>query len=96
MSKNTFMNALKKDSNITSTENGGTSYKSTLNQVLDLFSLGGAYRERTDDDCILLFKNAYEQNPDLATKCLFYLRDREQGQGERRLYLSAVPGRSVQ
>lgn len=86
MSKNTFMNALKKDSNITSTENGGTSYKSTLNQVLDLFSLGGAYRERTDDDCILLFKNAYEQDPDLATKCLFYLRDREYGQGERRFF----------
>ena len=83
---NSFMNALKNDANFTYTENGGTSYKSTLNQVLDLFSLGGAYRNRTDDDCILLFKNAYEQNPDLATKCLFYLRDREQGQGERRFF----------
>lgn len=76
---NSFMNALKNDANFTYTENGGTSYKSTLNQVLDLFSLGGAYRERTDDDCILLFKNAYEQNPDLATKCLFYLRDTRGG-----------------
>lgn len=86
MSKNCFMDALENQANIISTENGGTSYRSTLNHILDLFSLGGAYRNRTDDDCILLFKNAYEQNPDLATKCLFYLRDRMQGQGERRFF----------
>ena len=30
--------------------------------VYDMFTFGGAYRKRTDEDCILLFKNAYEEN----------------------------------
>lgn len=61
-------------------------YKSTLNAVYDMFALGGAYRNRTDEDCILLFKNALEENEELALKCLFYLRDICCGQGERRFF----------
>ena len=51
-----------------------------------MFAQGGAYRKRSDDDCILLFKNAYEDNPKYALKCLFYLRDIRGGQGERRFF----------
>jgi hypothetical protein len=40
-----------------------------------MFALGGAYRQRSDEDCILLFKNALDENESLAMKCLFYLRD---------------------
>ena len=61
-------------------------YKSTLNAVYDMFAFGGAYRNRTDEDCILLFKNALEENKELALKCLFYLRDIRCGQGERRFF----------
>ena len=72
---NTFMNGLKAANNLGYTENGAVKYKSTLNPVLDMFALGGAYRTRSDDDCIVLFQKAYAHDPVYALKCLFYLRD---------------------
>lgn len=72
---NTFMKELKKETNYTLTENGAVTHKSTLNAVYDMFALGGAYRYRSDADCITLFKKAFKEDKDLALKCLFYLRD---------------------
>ena len=72
---NTFLNQMTKDNNITRTENGGVTRKSTESKVLDMFAVGGAYRTRSDEDIILLFKNAFEEDRLLAMKCLFYLRD---------------------
>ena len=88
---NSFVNALEKNLNYTRTENGATVHKEILNEngkekVLELFGLGAAYRSRSDDDCILLFKSAYEEDPDLAMKCLFYIRNIRGGQGERRFF----------
>lgn len=81
-----FINAMKQEDNFKHTENGAVAKKSTMSKLYDLFALGGSYRSRTESDCIVLFKNAYQENPTYALKCLWYLRDILEGQGERRFF----------
>ena len=83
---NKFMAGLATEHDHVYTENGGKAYRSAGDALMDLFAHGGAYRSRSDADCILLFKNAYQENPEYALKCLFYLRDILEGQGERRFF----------
>jgi len=83
---NTLLNGLKDNFNYTHTENGAITHKTTKSALLDMFGMGGSMRNRSDDDVILMFKNAYEENPEYALKCLFYLRDCRGGAGERRFF----------
>ena len=83
---NKFLNGLTDATNFRYTENGDLTHCSTRSALLDMFAMGAAYRKRNDEDCILLFKKAYEENPMYALKCLFYIRDVRGGQGERRFW----------
>lgn len=83
---NAFLNAMKQENNWKRTENGAVAKKSTDSKLYDMFALGGSYRSRSEEDCRLLFMNAYMENPKYALKCLWYIRDIMEGQGERRFF----------
>ncbi len=83
---NKLLDAMEQENNVGLTANGGLTYKSTMDALEDLFAFGAAYRGRSDMDCILLFKKAFEEDESLALKCLFYLADVRGGQGERRFF----------
>ena len=81
-----FMEVWKRNSEIIRTENGAAARNTSRSAVYDMFATGGAYRNRSDEDITLLFHKAYNEDKDLALKCLFYLRDCRGGQGERRFF----------
>ena len=86
MMMNTFSNALQDNMNYKMTENGAVAHKTTRSKVYDMFALGAAYRQRSENDVLLLFREALAEDKDLALKCLFYIRDCVKGQGERRFF----------
>ncbi|QPK89740.1 DUF2828 family protein [Bacillus velezensis] len=85
-----MLNHLKNEFNKGRTANGAVSYNSTKSAVLDLFSLGGAFRNRSDEDVIRLVSASFGEDQLLTMKTLFYLRDIIEGQGERRFFRLAI------
>ena len=83
---NNFLNGLQKANNFTYTENGALTHSTSGQALMDLFAMGAAYRSRSNEDVIFLFKKAYNENPTYALKCLFYIADCRGGQGERRFF----------
>lgn len=83
---NTFMNGLKNATNYGYTENGAIKHTTTKSALLDMFAMGASMRNRSEADVICMFKNAYNENPEYALKCLFYIRDIRGGAGERRFF----------
>ena len=61
-----LIQGLREVTNFKNTENGAVAHASTLDGVLDLFGLGGSYRNRSDEDVVSLFRDAYEEDPALA------------------------------
>lgn len=80
-----FLDELQKNTNKAVTENGAVTNASTLDPLLDLFSLAGAMRGR-EVEAIKLFNKAFIADPQSAVRCLFYLRDIRGGQGERSVF----------
>lgn len=72
---NKFLNGLVDETNYTFTENGGITHKTTKSDLLDMFAMGAAMRNRSDEDVILMFRKAFAENEVYALKCLFYIRD---------------------
>lgn len=81
---------LKKENNMTFTENGAVTYKSTMSDCLDLFASIGAIRNQPEQEIILRFMRAFAENPDTALKILFFCRDIRGGLGERRVFRTII------
>ncbi len=81
-----LLNMLKRRTNMTRTENGAATYRSTESACLDLFSRIGAIREEDERYITNSFSRAYIEDPDLAMKILFFARDVRGGLGERRVF----------
>ena len=67
------------------TENGDKAFRTTGSACLDYFSLVGGMRFNATE-ALNLFMKAYFENPIIAIKLLFYVRDVRLGLGERNLF----------
>ena len=83
---NRFLDALKESFSYKRTMNNAMTHDSTGDACLDMFSLAGGMRYRSTKDQILLMDRAYIENPELAMKLLFYIRDIRGGMGERKTF----------
>jgi len=77
---------LKKEANLTLTENEAVTYLSTLSDCLDLFATIGALRHKCEAEIIARFDRAYAENANAAMKTIFFARDIRGGLGERRVF----------
>ncbi len=81
-----MLELLKAEANLTKTQNGAVTYRTTFSHNLDLFATVGALRQASDGEVIGRFISAYAEDSDLAMKLLFFARDVRGGLGERRLF----------
>ena len=81
-----MLKELKNESNITYTENGAVTFRSTESHCLDMFSMCGGMRGASEKRILDLFIPSYIEDPDTAMKLLFYIRDIRGGIGERRIF----------
>lgn len=84
-----FLNGLQRGTNLTRTENGAVTNKSSLDAVVDFFGLAGAMRN-TPEKAADLFEAAFAEDGQTALRTLFYLRDVRGGQGERDVFRSCL------
>jgi len=83
-----FLEDLRKEENLTYTENGALTNRSTNSYCLDLFATIGALRNAEDREIISRFIKAYTEDNNMAMKILFFARDIRGGLGERRVFRS--------
>ena len=81
-----MLKELKVESNITYTENGALSNRSSYDDCLDLFAVSGALRNADPKRIEKLLLRAYCSNPDIALRIVFYTRDVRGGLGERKIF----------
>ena len=74
----------------TFTNNGAITNSTSLNAVLDLFFIAGASRTMDEQSICNMLVKAYDENPVLTLKVIFWAGDIRNGQGERRFFRIAL------
>lgn len=72
------------------TENGMVTNSTSLNSCVDMYFMGGATRHWTKEERISLFEKAFMEDPLIAMKLLFYMRDIRSGVGERDFFRDCI------
>ena len=85
-----MLNFLKKEANLTCTENGGTAYRSSESFCLDMFFKAGAMRNSSEEEIADTVIRAYAEDPERTMKIVFFARDARGGLGERRFFRCAI------
>ena len=80
------MTTLENTENMVETSNGMGALGTTLNECVNLFFQIGAMRGKSKKALLHLFSKAYNENPLVATKVLFWVRDIRGGAGERQIF----------
>ena len=88
--KMSYLENLKQNASQARTLNGAKTWSTTGDACLDLFAVAGGMRHRREQDLKDLFNRAYIENPDLAMKLLFYIRDIRGGLGEREMFRTLI------
>lgn len=86
---------LKKENNLTYTENGALTHSTTENNCLDLFFRAGAMRNADENDISKAVIRSYVEDPEKTMKIIFYARDIRGGLGERRFFRTAIKNLST-
>ncbi len=71
--------------NYTKTTNGALQYED-VNKCLDLFSKVGSMRTSTRNRVVEMFEEAFNENPQLATRISYWARAAREGSGERNTF----------
>ena len=80
---NPFLDSM---ANASTTANGGATNASSLSACVDFFFQIGAMRGQDEEVIYSAFSAAFEQNPQVALRTLFWARDVREGAGERRSF----------
>lgn len=72
--------------NMTYTTNGAVAYSTTSSALLDMFTKLVSYRSLDEKQIVTDWRKAFNENPYLAMRFLFYAYDVRKGCGERRFF----------
>lgn len=88
MSNNVFASALKKtvDNEVVLTENGAAMFKTSSNKLVDCNFALTSFRNKSEQEIVKEYSDAYYENKEYALRWLFMARDCREGSGERRTF----------